>query len=116
MNAYPVSTDIKNPKAEGRQLIEPVGQRIEPEYDATLRLEFTRACRGTVWATVASALVQGVLFGAGFFVINLLAGLQAGSWVLLLSLLTIVCGTVPFWVPSPSGRPRQQAGRAQRRG
>ena len=83
---------------------------LEPEYDATLRLEFTRACRGTVWATVASALVQGVLFGAGFFVINLLAGLQAGSWVLLLSLLTLVCGTVPFlgaiavWAPAAVDR------------
>jgi len=39
MNAYPVSTDIKNPKAEGRQLIEPVGQRIEPEYDAKEKVE-----------------------------------------------------------------------------
>lgn len=53
-----------------------------------------------MWATVAAALVQGVLFGAGFLAINLLADLQAGSWVLLLSLLTLVCGTIPFWVPA----------------
>jgi putative SOS response-associated peptidase YedK len=34
MNAYPIAKDIKNPKADGRQLIDPVGQRIEPEHNA----------------------------------------------------------------------------------
>jgi putative SOS response-associated peptidase YedK len=33
MNAYPIAKDIKNPKAEGRHLIDPVGQRIEPEHN-----------------------------------------------------------------------------------
>lgn len=33
MNAYPISNRIKNPRAEGRELIEPVGERLEPESD-----------------------------------------------------------------------------------
>jgi putative SOS response-associated peptidase YedK len=37
MNAYPIAPTIKNPKAEGRQLIEPVGQRIEPEYGVKVK-------------------------------------------------------------------------------
>jgi len=31
MNAYPVSPDIKNPKADGEQLLEAVGERLEKE-------------------------------------------------------------------------------------
>jgi putative SOS response-associated peptidase YedK len=31
MNAYPISPAIKNPKAEGRELIDPVGERLVPE-------------------------------------------------------------------------------------
>jgi len=31
MNAYPISTAIKNPRAEGRELIEPIGERLNPE-------------------------------------------------------------------------------------
>lgn len=37
MNAYPISKKIKNPKAEGRELLEPIGQRIEPEEDFRIR-------------------------------------------------------------------------------
>jgi len=33
MNAYPIAKEIKSPKAEGRQLINPIGQRIEPEHN-----------------------------------------------------------------------------------
>ncbi|MFC2137970.1 SOS response-associated peptidase [Bacteroidota bacterium] len=33
MNAYPISLKIKNPHADGRQLIEPTGDRIIPEHD-----------------------------------------------------------------------------------
>jgi len=33
MNAYPVDPAIKNPKAQGPELIKPVGQRIVPEYE-----------------------------------------------------------------------------------
>jgi putative SOS response-associated peptidase YedK len=33
MNAYPIDASIKNPRADGLQLIRPVGQRIIPEYE-----------------------------------------------------------------------------------
>lgn len=33
MNAYPVDPAIKNPRAEGPQLLKPIGQRLVPEYD-----------------------------------------------------------------------------------
>ena len=32
MNAYPVSPEIKNPRAQGLHLIEPIGDRISTEY------------------------------------------------------------------------------------
>jgi len=37
MNAYPIDRKIKNPRAEGRELIEPVGERLEPEQDFRIR-------------------------------------------------------------------------------
>lgn len=33
MNAYPINPAIRNPKAEGKELIRPTGQRLVPEYD-----------------------------------------------------------------------------------
>jgi putative SOS response-associated peptidase YedK len=33
MNAYPVSAAVKSPKNNGRELVEPEGQRISPEYE-----------------------------------------------------------------------------------
>jgi hypothetical protein len=33
MNAYPVDPAIKNPRAEGVDLLKPIGERIVPEYD-----------------------------------------------------------------------------------
>ncbi len=33
MNAYPIATSIKNPRLDSRELINPVGQRIEKEYE-----------------------------------------------------------------------------------
>ncbi len=35
MNAYPISSAIKNPSAEGRELIEAIGERLEPEESIT---------------------------------------------------------------------------------
>jgi putative SOS response-associated peptidase YedK len=46
MNAYPVSNKIKNPKAEGRSLIEPVGERIEPETEINIRKDLGRQGMG----------------------------------------------------------------------
>jgi hypothetical protein len=37
MNAYPIGKEIKNPKVEGRQLIDPRGQRIEPEQEIEVK-------------------------------------------------------------------------------
>jgi putative SOS response-associated peptidase YedK len=37
MNAYPISPAIKNPRAEGRQLIEPTGGRLAPEQGYSLK-------------------------------------------------------------------------------
>ncbi|MDX5321288.1 MAG: SOS response-associated peptidase [Bacteroidota bacterium] len=36
MNAYPISNAIKNPRAEGLDLLQPTGQRIFPEYEYVL--------------------------------------------------------------------------------
>ena len=36
MNAYPISVDIKNPRANGLVLLEPIGERIFPEYNYTI--------------------------------------------------------------------------------
>ena len=33
MNAYPIDPAIKNPRAEGKDLLKPVGERVVPEYD-----------------------------------------------------------------------------------
>lgn len=33
MNAYPVSPEIKNPKNNSKDLIFPIGERLQPEYD-----------------------------------------------------------------------------------
>jgi len=33
MNAYPVDPAIKNPRAEGKDLLKPIGERIVPEFD-----------------------------------------------------------------------------------
>ena len=33
MNAYPVDPAIKNPRANGPQLLKPTGQRLSQEYD-----------------------------------------------------------------------------------
>ena len=39
MNAYPIAPEIKNPRAEGRHLVEPVGERLVPEYERNLKTE-----------------------------------------------------------------------------
>ncbi len=39
MNAYPVSPAIKNPRAEGNELLKPIGERLTPEYDVKASVE-----------------------------------------------------------------------------
>jgi putative SOS response-associated peptidase YedK len=36
MNAYPISADIKNPRAEGLELMTPMAQRVTKEFDYTI--------------------------------------------------------------------------------
>jgi len=33
MNAYPIDPKIKSRREDGRQLIEPIGERLVPEFD-----------------------------------------------------------------------------------
>jgi len=33
MNAYPISPEVKSPKVDRRELIRPMGERLEPEYN-----------------------------------------------------------------------------------
>ncbi len=35
LNLYPVSNEVDDPKATGRKLVEPAGQRVYPEYRYT---------------------------------------------------------------------------------
>ena len=46
MNAYPVSNKIKNPKSDGRELIEPTGQRLEPESEINIKDDLWRQGMG----------------------------------------------------------------------
>ncbi|HPD54574.1 MAG TPA: SOS response-associated peptidase [Bacteroidia bacterium] len=39
MNAYPISPKVKSPKATGRELIEPVGERLQPELELRMKTE-----------------------------------------------------------------------------
>jgi len=46
MNAYPISTHIKNPKNDGRELIEPVGERLMPETELRYKKDLRRQGMG----------------------------------------------------------------------
>jgi putative SOS response-associated peptidase YedK len=46
MNAYPISKKIKSPKADGRELIEPVGERLMPESDIHFKKDLRRQGMG----------------------------------------------------------------------
>lgn len=37
MNAYPISPEIKNPRANGMDLLQPIGERVVPEYDLEIQ-------------------------------------------------------------------------------
>lgn len=40
MNAYPIAADIKSPRANGIELLEPIGQRVYKEYDYYIYEDF----------------------------------------------------------------------------
>lgn len=39
MNAYPISASIKNPRNNSRELLDPVGERVEKEFDVKIENE-----------------------------------------------------------------------------
>ncbi|MEA3479287.1 MAG: SOS response-associated peptidase [Bacteroidota bacterium] len=47
MNAYPISPDIKNPRAEGAHLIKPIGERLVPEHNINKSNELSLQGMGT---------------------------------------------------------------------
>jgi predicted PurR-regulated permease PerM len=78
---------------------------MDAEHDRILRVEFSKVCRGVVWATVAAAMVQGLLLGFGVWLIELFIDADLMRWIFLLSLLTVVFAMIPFvgatavWLP-----------------
>lgn len=78
---------------------------MDAEHDRILRTEFSKVCRGVVWATIAAAVVQGLLFGIGLWIIDLVADVGMARWIFLLTLLTVVFAMIPFfgstavWLP-----------------
>jgi predicted PurR-regulated permease PerM len=87
--------------AEGANMLEAIIKisPLEEQHVRELAIEFDRACRAIVSATLLSAIAQGLLAGIGFYV----AGLRTS--VALLMLLTMVLALVPFtgaaavWIP-----------------
>ena len=42
MNAYPISPDIKSPKNNFKKLLNPLGDRIAPEFEAKVTRTITK--------------------------------------------------------------------------
>jgi putative SOS response-associated peptidase YedK len=62
MNAYPISPEIKSPRAQGVQLLEPVGERIYPEYDYEIYHDIKMFGMGESRARERKKGEQGSLF------------------------------------------------------
>ncbi len=79
---------------------------LGPAQDQAIRRQFATIFRTVVWGTVAAAVAQTVAFAVGFFILNALFGLEAFAWVFVLTLLTLICASIPFlgaaavWVPT----------------
>ena len=69
---------------------------LDDRHERLIHREFARVCRGLVWSALAAALAQGVAFGLGLFVLDSIANTGAKPWIILLSLLTVVCSPIPF--------------------
>lgn len=69
---------------------------LDLEHDRIIRAEFTKVCRGVVWATLAAAVVQGLLLGAGLAILELFFHIGTARWIFLLSLATMAFSMVPF--------------------
>ncbi|HEX6964058.1 MAG TPA: AI-2E family transporter, partial [Lacipirellula sp.] len=74
---------------------------LDNAYERELLDRFANVSRGVVVAVLASAVVQGVLAGAGFYV-----ALPDNAPIFLLTMLTMVLAVVPFvgaagvWIPT----------------
>lgn len=69
---------------------------FDSEHDRLIRKEFSSVCRGVVWATLLAALAQGIVLGTGLLVIELFFKTGVGSWIFLLSFITVVFAMIPF--------------------
>jgi len=71
---------------------------LDDRYEMELLTEFDRISRAIVLAMIFSAIVQGLTAGIGYY----FAGMQS---LLLLTLLSVLCGLIPFvgpgviWIP-----------------
>lgn len=79
---------------------------LDSEHDRILRTEFSKVCRGVVWATLAAAVGQAFLFGMGLSIIEFFADAGVGRWIFLLCLVTTITAMIPFfgaaavWIPT----------------
>ncbi|MHB8901464.1 MAG: AI-2E family transporter [Thermoguttaceae bacterium] len=79
---------------------------LGPAQDQAIRREFVTIFRSVVWGTVAAALVQAATFAVGFLIINAVFGLEAAAWTFILTVLTLLCASIPFlgavsvWAPT----------------
>jgi predicted PurR-regulated permease PerM len=85
---------------DGPRMVEAVTQisPLDNRHERELIAQFDRTSRAVVVATLAAALVQGLLAGVGFY----FAGIQS---IFLLTMLTMLLAMIPFlgaasvWVP-----------------
>lgn len=87
---------------DGPRMVETV-QRLTPldnRHERELLRQFDTVCRAVVFATLASAIVQGLLAGIGFLIVGL------HRQVFVLSILTTLFAMIPFvgtvavWLPT----------------
>lgn len=62
MNAYPISPEIKSPRSQGMHLLQPIGQRIFPEFDYEVYQDIKMFGMGETRAKERRDSEQGTLF------------------------------------------------------
>ncbi len=66
---------------------------LDDRYEMELLIEFDRISRAIVLAMIFSAIVQGLTAGLGFYMVGIPS-------LILLTLLSVLCGLIPFVGPS----------------
>jgi predicted PurR-regulated permease PerM len=69
---------------------------MDPEHDRVIRAEFLNVCRAVMWGTVIAAMTQGIVFGLGMWVIELIFRTGIGGWIFLLSITATAFALIPF--------------------